>query len=121
MYNKANILNELGKFEDSLSYIDQSLQIDPSLGNAKSLQAFIYHKMASNEADKKNYEEAVTILNKAIESNPYEIAFFINKSSFLFKLKKFNESAECVDKALAIQSSNQDALNLKKIVSKYLK
>ena len=59
----------MGKFEDSLSYIDQSLQIDPSLGSAKSLQAFIYHKMASNEADKKNYEEAVTILNKAIESN----------------------------------------------------
>jgi len=121
LYNKANILNESQKYDDALSFCFLALQNDPTLASAKSLQAFIFHKMALNEADKKNYEGALEQIDKAIEISNSEIAFFINKSSFLFKLKRYDESAANADKALELQPANQDALNMKKIASKYLK
>jgi len=121
LYNKANILNELGKYDDALIYIDKSLQIDPSLTIAKTLKAFIFHKKSSNEGDRKNYEEAISWIDKAIEVNPSEIAFFINKSNFLFKLKQYDKCLETATKALELQPTNADALSIKNIACKYLK
>ena len=121
LYNKATILNELEKLDEALEFSDQSIAFDSNLSSAKTLKAFIFHKQALAEADKKNYDEAINKIDKAIEINPSETAFLINKGSFLIKLKRYDSAIETANIVLEQQPSNSDALTIKNISSKYIK
>lgn len=115
LYNKAIILNNLGKIEDSLECIEKALIIDDLFQNAKVLKSTICYQQSVNHNENKSYEEAMKKIDIAIELNPKENSYFIQKCSIFVNLKKYKDALELSEKLLQSDKSNKEALTIKNI------
>lgn len=74
------------------------------LKKIKQLKSQFNEKIA-----KKNWEEALSILDKMIATTS---SFHYKRGVLLFKLKNYQDARQCAEKALATNPQNQDALRL---------
>lgn len=117
-YNKATILNKLTRYEEADEVIDKALEIDSSCANARLMKSIVLNQLSLVDSNKGNYEDALKKINKAIELKSNEIAYFINKGSYLISLNLLDEATEIVDKALNMDKNNKDVKRLKDILEK---
>lgn len=64
--------------------------------------------------EKNELEKAIIYFNKAIEINPIEPMFDMNKGFALEKLKKQNEANKCFDNAIKLCPKMIDSINKNK-------
>jgi len=121
LYNRAVILNNLERIGEALNSIEQALAIDDSFQNARLLKSIILSKQSVIDSDNKKYEDALEKINIAIELNPKENAYLIQKCSIFVSLKKYNDALELSEKVLHSDKSNKEALTIKNISLTHLK
>jgi len=103
LVNKADILQELGRYEESLICCDKILKINPNSSEACLGKAF-------NLSQFENFVDALKFCNKAIEINPNKEKNWILKGIILSMLDTDdNEQLLCYNKAISINSSDLDA------------
>jgi tetratricopeptide (TPR) repeat protein len=139
--NKGISLNSLGKFNESVTYFDKVLAMDPNNiialtqkanafgGLGKYPDAITYYdrvlaidpKNAEALDDKGvsfyhlgNYIKAISFYDKALAIDPNHTFALYDKANALEALGNFTQSLAYFDKALAIDPKNVDALTGKK-------
>ena len=120
LYNKALILNKLGRVEEAFEFIDKALCLDETFQNAKILKSMLLNKQSLDDCDNKQYSEALLKVDMAIELHPKEVSYWVNKCSIYAKLKKYADALELCEKVLQIEKSNRDAATIKHFVVKHL-
>jgi len=109
--NGAELLNQ-GKYEESLEYFDNALNIDPSYADAWYSKGYVLFNIGK-------YNDANECFNKFIEINPENINAFnamLLKASGLFMLKKYQEQLELSNKLIGLTKNSLEklyALNIK--------
>lgn len=101
--NKAFLLQQLGRYEDSSPHIDQLLKARPKdhlLWNCKGL--IFYHS--------KEYENAVKCYDRALEIDDKKANIWKNKADALFKNNDLKEALKCYDTSLKLKGDYIDAL-----------
>ena len=68
------------------------MAIDDLFQNAKVLKSTILSKQSINESENKNYEEALKKIDSAIECNPKENSYLVQKCSIFVNMKKYKEA-----------------------------
>lgn len=98
--------------DQELARVNCELKKNPNDEKAKTTKSSILNNKAVQAASKRNYKEAIELLNSAIEFNPNNSILYSNKSDYYSKLGKINESIECATKAIQIDGNNQTAKDL---------
>ena len=101
--NKALLLQQLGRYEDSSPYIDQLLKTRPKdylPWNCKGL--IFYHS--------KEYENAVKCYDKALEIDGEKARVWKNKADALVKNDDLKAALKCYDTSLELKGDYIDAL-----------
>lgn len=119
--NKASVLNKLGRSEEAMAFVEAALAIAPDFPNAKKVKAAILNKLSMADNEKGDFQEALSKVNKALELNQNEQAFYINKGAYLISLKSYKEAGEMADKVLYKDKNNEIAKQIKEISQKNLK
>jgi tetratricopeptide (TPR) repeat protein len=109
LLNKGHAALNEQQFNESLSYFDKVLQIQPSNLEALNGKGVIL-------ANLNEFNESMKYFDKALQIQPNNLDALNNKGAALIKLGKFNESLSYFDKVLQIQPSNLIALSNKKVV-----
>lgn len=74
--------------------------------------------MALKDSEEGRNDEALKKVNQAIELKPNEVAFLVNKSSFLVTANRMHDAKEVAEKALELDSENKDAQHLKDLIQR---
>jgi tetratricopeptide (TPR) repeat protein len=100
-----NLDQELAKYNSELKH-------NPNNEVAKKGKSLVLNNKAVAVASKNKLEEAIRLLNQAIELNPNNAVFYANKAEYFSKLGKYNDSIDCASKALEIDANSQSAKSL---------
>ena len=119
--NKASVLNKVGRCDEAMTFVEAALAIAPDFPSAKKVKAAILNKLSLGDNEKNEYQEALNKVNKAIELNQNEMAFFVNKGAYLISLKSYKEAGEMADKVLGKDKNNELAKQIKEIVQRNIK
>jgi len=82
-------------------------------GQVQTLDANTLNSDARKLIGSHNYQEALDLLNKALEINPDHVDALYNKGWALLALKKHEEAIVSFDKVLEINPNHSHALNMK--------
>lgn len=118
LYNKAANLFKLGQPEEAIEFADKSHKANATFGNPLTLKAIILNHLSLKDNEKGNNDGALKKVNQAIELRPNEIAFRINKTSYLIETKKIKEAKDELQNVLELDPNNKDALRLKEVIAK---
>lgn len=91
----VNLLN-LGRYEESIRFFDDALEINPH-------DAVILDNKGTVLARLERYEESIRYFDKALEIEPRNAGTWSNKGSSLNQLGRYEESMRCFDKSLEIE------------------
>lgn len=103
---KANALVSLEKENQSISVIDEILELNPNNIIA------IFHKSNYLEKNKRN-NEAIEYLERILNDNPYDIIALLSKGRNLVELSEFEKAEKCYNLVFEIEPKNKAAINLK--------
>jgi tetratricopeptide (TPR) repeat protein len=80
-----------------------------------------YIKMGNLLYSMDRVDEALQMYDNAILKNPKHSIGLYNKANLLFSQEKYKVALKCLDKILAIENDNQEAINLRELVSQFIK
>ena len=64
-------------------------------------------------------DEAIQMYDNAILKNPKHTVALYNKANILFGEERYKESLKCLDKIMGVDKENQEAINLRELVSQF--
>ncbi|MFO7618326.1 MAG: tetratricopeptide repeat protein [Thermoplasmata archaeon] len=147
LFNKAVVLQMLGRVAEALTCYDRALQVNPndsetwgnrgialrSLGRTEEAIESYYKGLGINPGDSALWsnlgialrsvgrvKEAIECYDKAIEINPRDPGVWSNKGVVLGSMGLLKEAIECYDKALAIDPGRKLAQRNREIATKEL-
>lgn len=80
-----------------------------------------YLTQSLNKSKEGNYEEALKLIQKAIDLFPNATVFWTFKSEYFFEMKNYEDALKCVDKAIELKDRNFHAWSLKGAIYEGLK
>lgn len=89
----ADASYELGQFEKSFETYDEVLELDPANDGAMNNYAYYLAEQ------KTRLEDALTMINKALVSNPNRPTYLDTKGWVLFQLGRYNDAVIVLEKA----------------------
>jgi tetratricopeptide (TPR) repeat protein len=102
-YNeKGSVLAELGRFEESLTYVERSLAINPKYSGALLNKGNLLSKL-------EKYHEALNVYNEAFAVAPASADLFLGYGNALGGLRRYDEALAAYDKALSINPDLENA------------
>lgn len=102
-YNIAFLAGRKGQFEQSIKYLDKSLELEDE-GYSYYLRGLAYKNLQKYEEALRDYEEAIKLI-------PNDAKVYNNKGVVLEKLRKFEEAKTAYKKALEINPEHETANN----------
>lgn len=60
--------NQYNDYDQAVAYIEKALALNPHYTNARMNLAYIYFRKARNKLDEKNFNEALNLFNKSLDS-----------------------------------------------------
>jgi tetratricopeptide (TPR) repeat protein len=106
LLSKGIALNDLGRYDEAITYFDKALAINPNYKNALLSKGWSLSNLG-------RYDEAIEYYDRAIEIDPNYILALNNKGLALNGLGRYDEAITYFDKALAINPNYEWALNNK--------
>ncbi len=107
--DKGYDLSKLGKYEESITYFDKALKMDPKNVYALSNTAFVLDKLS-------RYEEALPYLDKALEVEPKNVFALTEEGYALESLGKYEDALQSYSKVLEAEPDNAYALEHKQMM-----
>jgi tetratricopeptide (TPR) repeat protein len=92
---------EQEQYEEALIYINKAIAID------RNNDEFWYYKSLVFNCLGKNKHQALDLIDKAIELNPYEGIYFYQQSYCLSNIGLNNEALKSINKAIHLQSDDE--------------
>ncbi|MGI0045815.1 MAG: tetratricopeptide repeat protein [Nitrosotalea sp.] len=89
----------IGDFAGAMESFDKVHEIDVTNSDSWNLKSLIYYKQ-------KNYEKALSCVEKAIETNPTDGMFWYNKACYHSLLNQVSESIEALKRSIEIDVKN---------------
>ena len=107
---------ELGKgnFENSLTYVREIMSADPKAKKVKNDMSNVLVAVATGLARKGEVRDAVSLFRDAIKENPDNIKAYIGLAKALIKSGAITEAIENAQKALSLDPTSNEALNVLK-------
>ena len=107
---------ELGKgnFETSLTYVREIMSSDPKGKKIKNDMSNVLVAVATGLARKGEVRDAVGVFRDAIKENPDNIKAYIGLARVLIKSGAISEAIENAQKALSLDPTSNEALNVLK-------
>jgi tetratricopeptide (TPR) repeat protein len=106
----ASFRFEKGDLDGAIEYLNRSIEIDPSYGNAFLLRAEAYFKM-------ERYRETVTDLESAFEiekaKNAFYSKYFLMASKAYFSLDDVRKAYEFLNSSIDAAPDNSEALQIR--------
>jgi tetratricopeptide (TPR) repeat protein len=96
----ATCLANLGRYEESLLYSNQAIELNPNYQKAWNIQSIALLSLGRNE-------EALASYNEGLKINPNSWISWVGKSRALNRLSRFEEALASSSKALEINPSHQ--------------
>lgn len=90
---KADILDELGQYEESVEQYDRAISLNKDIPSAYNNKAFVLNKVM-------RFDEALSCINTAIELEPEAAHSYKNKAAALLGLKMYEDCLEACQTAL---------------------
>lgn len=100
---KGSDLNHLGKFEEALSAINKSIELNNNNEEAWRMKGAVLANLGRSQ-------EALEAVDMAIKINPQSSFAWSLKGSFLSMTRKYDEAFKAFDKAIKIDSKNSNAI-----------
>ncbi|NQV77659.1 MAG: DUF805 domain-containing protein [Lutibacter sp.] len=114
---RGSTLVKLQRFDEALNDYNKTLELNP-------LAFETYKKKIHVLITQSNYTEALKMCELLLK-NAYEkdhiVCAYIAKATIFYKLEKYDEALECVDKILATNPNNENALKIKNKILKNMK
>ena len=110
---KGDELDELGQYEQAISYYDQALQTVPNDKDILNSKGVSLYNLDKNE-------DALSCFENALAINPNQDTVLYNKAVCLYKLKKYQRAQIVVHKAIKINPNDADYQELIKEINKQL-
>jgi len=128
LLKEGNILLQLGKFNDAISYFDQVLEIEQNNVEALAKKGDALAELGKLEEAASYYDKVIRIkpylndtsgtyyLSKLLEIDPnnvqvlYQKRSQLNEGNILLQLGKFNDAISYFDQVLEIEQNNVEAL-----------
>ena len=108
LYNKALVLDNLGRVDEAITYYDKVLAINPNETNSLNNKGLALDGLGK-------HDEAITYYDKILAINPSDADALYNKGLALEELGKKSDAASYYKKVLAvdpIDTAAQNKLNL---------
>ena len=77
--------------------------------NRFPLSSYFFPRLTDNYSRKGNYEEALKIADKALETDSLNQLFLLAKSTMLLNMGSYAESLKCSDRLIALNAESADA------------
>lgn len=103
-----------GKFESSLTYLREVLSVDPRTKKVKDDISNVLVAVATGLFMKGDVREAVKVYTDAIKANPDNTKAYLGLAKALIKSGALTEAIEAAQKALSLDPTSRDALNILK-------
>lgn len=105
---------ELGKgnFENSLTYVREIMSNDPKTKKIKNDMSNVLVAVATGLARKGDVRDAVGLFHDAIKENPDNIKAYLGLAKTLIKSGAISEAIENAQKALSLDPTSNEALNV---------
>jgi tetratricopeptide (TPR) repeat protein len=118
-------MNLVEVFDEALTALNQTLQLNSSDSSALRMSSYIWHEKAFGLQNSNKYEEALSAINQAIQFDqnldPVKSAEIWNtKASILNNLKRYDEALTALNQTLQINPKDRWALQNKPIIVKQL-
>jgi tetratricopeptide (TPR) repeat protein len=115
-FNKGLYHYVKGEYENSASFFEKAMALDPFTEDAKANIAMIYYKLSGKELEKRQWDKAATHLSKALKYQPEFPDALVNLGIANANMGFMDRAAELFHKALAIDPKNSLALTNLKIL-----
>ena len=113
---RLNILLKLHRYDEAMHDCEKLIELNPREINAYNKKIFILFKQSDyNEA----IETCDLVLSMTNEKN-YLTRIYIMKASILQKIARYEESLDCVEKAILLEPDNKKALDIKQYLLEQL-
>jgi tetratricopeptide (TPR) repeat protein len=112
--NLASVCDEIGKGDQTLSYLYKVIQIDSTFIGAYGNIGFKYQEMG-------DYKRAIKFFNKVLELDKNEPLAYSNRGFNYYKLGEFNLALSDINLSLKLYSSNSYAYRIRALVYLSLK
>jgi tetratricopeptide (TPR) repeat protein len=106
---KARIFAALGRTEESLSYIDRCLQLEPNDVGELCNRALLLTRLSRRG-------EALACFDKALSTQPNHTDVLIKRAHLLHSLGRRDDALRSAERAVAIAPANLAALNMRGMV-----
>jgi tetratricopeptide (TPR) repeat protein len=106
LYNQANTLYELQRYQDALSVYEKAVDIKPKYAQGWNGQGKTLYEL-------KQYKEALTAYDKAIQIQPDYLEAWSGRGFVLDKLQRYSEAIASFEKALQLENNHSDVWNAK--------
>lgn len=110
---KGLVLLELDKTEEAINAFEQALKMNPNSINSLNGKARALSVLAALPSNRKKahklLEDALRIINKAIEIKQKDDKLWNNKGVMLLRLELFEDAADAFEQALKINPKNNNA------------
>lgn len=103
---KANLLNKVGKYDDSLNTFDSYIARNPHFYQAYRCKAELLEKL-------NRYDEAVDTLDICIQGHPSDFDTYKLKAELFIKLNKFDSAIQAYVAYLTATNNQYEASTLK--------
>jgi len=111
---QSQVLNGLGKYDESINSIDTAIEIAPTLN-------FLYARKAYILITTKRESQALSLINELLESRqPLKYNLLKQKSYVQIILKKYDEALKTVNDAIELYPHDNDFINNKAMILGYL-
>ena len=119
----GNIFLVMEEYDKGIERLEYAFSQGVNDRDAVDLLAAAYNNKAYTYYETgKNIKEGLNIIDKAIALNPNSGFILSTKAELLYKMKKFNEAHECIQKAMKLEPDEpgikQDLANIEKAMKK---
>ncbi len=111
---QSQVLNGLGKYDESINSIDTAIEIVPTLN-------YLYARKAYLLITSKKESQALSLINELLESRqPLKYSLLKQKSYVQIVLKQYDEGLKTVNEAIELYPHDNDFINNKAMILGYL-
>jgi len=105
LMNKANSLRVLGRYDEAIIYSDKMLEIDSTYVIGILEKTSVLYDAGTFGQNKTKLEEALLLLDKAMQLEPNNGQIMGDKADVLIELGKVQEALVCYDKSIELEFS----------------